>query len=80
MKSLKEPLSRLANRQENARGAFFNERFRTVGHRLGRGLFSIDTKLDPLHVECPVRRRFHAVEDAFRGLRSSPHLIPNAVQ
>ena len=30
MKCLKEPLSRLANRQDNARGAFFEERFKSV--------------------------------------------------
>jgi hypothetical protein len=31
MKCLKEPLSRLANREENTRGAFFEGRFRSVG-------------------------------------------------
>ena len=31
MKSLKEPLSRLANRQDKVRGAFFEERFKSVG-------------------------------------------------
>jgi hypothetical protein len=30
MKCLKEPLSRLANRQDNARGAFFEERFKSI--------------------------------------------------
>jgi hypothetical protein len=30
MKSLKEPLSRLANRQDKSRGAFFEERFKSV--------------------------------------------------
>jgi hypothetical protein len=30
LKCLKEPLSRLANRQDNARGAFFEERFKSV--------------------------------------------------
>ncbi len=30
MKCLKEPLARLANRQDNARGAFFEERFKSI--------------------------------------------------
>ncbi len=30
MKCLKEPLSRLANREENVRGAFFEGRFKSV--------------------------------------------------
>jgi len=30
MKCLKEPLARLANRQDKARGAFFEERFKSV--------------------------------------------------
>jgi hypothetical protein len=30
MKCLKEPLARLANRQDNARGAFFEQRFKSV--------------------------------------------------
>ena len=31
MKCLKEPLARLANRQDKARGAFFEERFKSIG-------------------------------------------------
>jgi hypothetical protein len=30
MKCLKEPLARLANRQDNARGAFFEQRFKSI--------------------------------------------------
>ena len=38
---LKEPLSRLANRQDHARGAFFEERFKSVGDP-GRGIAAGD--------------------------------------
>ena len=65
MKCLKEPLSRLANRQDNARGAFFEERFKSVAildeesllatcavHRSqpGRGRHRRGSGSQPLHV------------------------------
>jgi hypothetical protein len=46
MKCLKEPLSRLANRQDNARGTFFEGRFKTVAILDEEALLAISAYID----------------------------------
>ena len=46
MKCLKEPLSRLANRQDNARGAFFEQRFKSVAVLDEESLFATCAYID----------------------------------
>ena len=46
MKCLKEPLSRLANRQDNARGAFFEGRFKSVAILDEQALLAICAYID----------------------------------
>jgi hypothetical protein len=50
MKCLKEPLARLANRQDKARGAFFEERFKSVDDAPGE---SVARLVSGLHPPCP---------------------------
>jgi hypothetical protein len=46
MKCLKEPLSRLANRQDKVRGAFFESRFKSVGVLDEEALLAVGTYID----------------------------------
>ena len=46
MKSLKEPLSRLANRQDKVRGAFFEARFKSVAILDDEALLAIAAYID----------------------------------
>jgi REP element-mobilizing transposase RayT len=46
IKCLKEPLARLANRQEKARGAFFEERFKSVGILDEESLLAVSAYID----------------------------------
>jgi hypothetical protein len=46
MKCLKEPLARLANREENVRGAFFEERFESVAILDEEALLAISVYID----------------------------------
>ena len=46
MKCLKEPLSRLANRQDKVRGAFFESRFKSVAILDDEALLAIGAYID----------------------------------
>ena len=46
MKCLKEPLARLANRQDKARGAFFEERFKSIAILDEESLLATCTYID----------------------------------
>ena len=46
MKCLKEPLSRLANRQAKTRGVFFEQRFKSVGVLDEEALLTICADID----------------------------------
>jgi Transposase IS200 like len=56
MKCLKEPLARLANRQDNARGAFFERRFKSVAILDEESLRAVCAYIEPNPVAAESRR------------------------
>ena len=76
MKCLKEPLSRLANREEQTRGAFFEGRFKSVAILDEESLLATCAYIDLNPVAAGIARVPEAsaahVDQATRGARRRP--------